>query len=77
MIVPPGMTAQQVEKFDRLLKERIRAKDPEVMAMADKGGHLKIGFDKVKQLLAKWEKEEAAKAKPTKLKEPTDLPTCD
>jgi len=44
------------QKFQRMLHERIRAKDPEVLEMM-KGGKLQLTPQKMKELMEKWEKK--------------------
>jgi serine protease Do len=52
---PPGLAPQDLQRFQRLLQERIQARDPEVLGMM-KGGHLTIDANKMKELLAKWDR---------------------
>jgi S1-C subfamily serine protease len=61
--VPPGLTPQDMERFQRLLHERVQARDPEVLGMM-KNGQLQLDAQKIKELLAKWDKTAAADGKP-------------
>ena len=51
-----------MERFQRLLAEHIKNKDPEVMALI-KNGRLEITSEKILELLKKWDKEERPKCK--------------
>ncbi len=52
-----------LERFNRLLLQRVKAGDPEARAMIVKGGQIQIGVEKANELIGKWEAAEAANAK--------------
>ncbi len=52
---PPGLTPQEMEKFRRLLRQHMEARDPEVLGLM-KNGQLVLGVDKIKGFLAKWDR---------------------
>lgn len=60
--LPPDVTPQMAEKFQKLLQEHIRAGDPEVLDLAKSGR--RINGQKMKELLAKWEAEKSPETKP-------------
>ena len=62
---------EMMKKFPQLLKQRIRDKDPEAMGLI-KGGKLKITLDKMRELVAKWEKKQTPDA--AKKDDPADKP---
>lgn len=51
-----GGQLPDIQKFQRMLQERIRAKDPEVLKLI-KEGRLQLTPQKMKELIEKWEKE--------------------
>ncbi len=56
--LPPDVSPEQAEKFQRLLQEHIKAGDPEVLDLA-KNGRMRMNGQKMKELLAKWEAQKS------------------